>query len=86
MKQNSNNLIIKGAVGTKRPDSMVLQKEFSWLSVPIPKAVHTHVKHMAGLSNMSLKEYVAWFLRTARPCTEKDLSQDTPVLTAHDPP
>lgn len=84
MKQRETNPTVKGAVGTTRPKSSVLSEEFSWLNAPIPKAVHAHVKNMACLSNMSLKEYVAWFLRTAHPRTVEDLSQDTPELTAPD--
>ncbi|WP_437191090.1 hypothetical protein [Planctomicrobium sp. SH527] len=82
MKQRETNPTVKGAVGTTRPKSSVLPEGFKWLNVPIPKAVHAHAHYMAGLSNMSLKEYVAWFLRTARPCTEADLSQEMPDLPA----
>lgn len=64
---------IKGPVGVTRPRSSVLPEGFSWLSVPIPKSVHAHARHMASLSNMSLKEYVAWYLRTATPRTEEDV-------------
>lgn len=84
MEERPDNSTVKGAVGMTRPKSSVLPEGFSWFQAPIPKAVHAHVKHMAGLSNMSLKEYVAWFLRTAYPRTEEDLSQDTPELNTPD--
>lgn len=77
---------VKGAIGSTRPKSSVLPEGFNWLSLPIPREVHAHVHHMARLSNMSLKEYVAWFLRTASPRRGEDLSQDSPVLNAQDNP
>lgn len=80
MKDRPTRMTVRGPVGTTRPNSKVLPGGFSWLSVPIPREVHAHVRHMAGLSNMSLKEYVAWFLRTAHPRNEVDMSQDTPDL------
>lgn len=70
MSKELSNSTIKGAVGETRPKSSVLPKGFSWLSVPIPKAVHNHARHMAGISNMSLKEYVAWYLKKAIPRSE----------------
>ncbi|QDT29879.1 hypothetical protein Enr10x_52360 [Gimesia panareensis] len=78
MKEKQTKSTVKGAVGTTRPQSCVLPTGFSWLSVPIPREVHAHARHMACLSNMSLKEYVAWFLRTAQPYTEVDLMPDKP--------
>ncbi len=85
MNERPTIAAVKGAVGTTRPKSSVLPQGFSWLSVPIPRDVHAHVRHMAGLSNMSLKEFVAWYLRTAQPRTENDSSQDTPELIAPGP-
>lgn len=82
----SRNLKIQGPVGKTKPKSSVLPDHCSWLSLPIPKEVHTHVKHMASLSNMSLKEYVSVFLRTARPLTADDLSWATPQTPAHSSP
>lgn len=76
MRSVPTDCSIKGPVGSTRPNSSVLPKEFSWLNVPIPKAVHAHVKFMASLSNMSLKEYLAWFLRTAQPRANQDSSED----------
>jgi len=61
---------VKGPVGTTRNRSSVLPPQYSWLSLPIPKEVHAHIHHMARLSDMSLKEYVTWFLRTAVVRTE----------------
>ncbi len=81
MKEKHAKSTVKGAVGTTRPQSCVLPTGFSWLSVPIPREVHAHARHMACLSNMSLKEYVAWFLRTARPRTE-----DTTISDKSDEP
>jgi hypothetical protein len=78
MKERAVRVKIRGPVGMTRPKSKVLPGGFSWLSVPIPKDVHAHVRHMASLSNMSLKEYAAWFLRTAHPHEGLDTSQDTP--------
>lgn len=82
MKHERNNPTVRGPVGTTRPHSSVLPEGFKWLNVPIPKDVHAHAHYMAGLSNMSLKEYVTWFLRTARPCTQADLSQTMPIVKA----
>ena len=70
---------VKGPVGTTRTKSSVLPPKYSWLSLPIPKEVHAHIHHMARLSDMSLKEYVTWFLRTAVARTESGNSNDLPT-------
>ncbi|HWL10210.1 MAG TPA: hypothetical protein VNQ76_17525 [Planctomicrobium sp.] len=53
--------------GRQRPQSRLLPEGHRWLSSPIPDDVHAHVHHQARLSNMNLKDYLAWFLRSAKP-------------------
>ena len=65
-------------VGRRKPRSKVLPKDYNWLSVPIPSAVHNHVHIQARQSNMSLKDYLAWFLSEARPYEETDQSDGPP--------
>jgi hypothetical protein len=65
-------------VGRRKPRSKVLPKDYNWLSVPVPSAVHNHVHIQARQSNMSLKDYLAWFLTEARPYEEMDSSDGVP--------
>lgn len=65
-------------VGRRKPRSKVLPKDYNWLSVPVPSAVHNHVHIQARQSNMSLKDYLAWFLTEARPYEEPDSSDSVP--------
>lgn len=65
-------------VGRRKPKSKVLPKNYNWLSVPIPSTVHNHVHIQARQSNMSLKDYLAWFLTEAHPYEESDSSDDVP--------
>jgi hypothetical protein len=65
-------------VGRRKPRSKVLPKDYNWLSVPIPSAVHNHVHIQARQSNMSLKDYLAWFLTEARPYEEPESSDSVP--------
>ncbi len=65
-------------VGRRKPKSKVLPKDYNWLSVPIPSSVHNHVHIQARHSDMSLKDYLAWFLTEARPYEEPDPSEGSP--------
>ncbi len=65
---------VKAPTGATRPKSSVLPPGYNWLSAPVPSRVHAHVHHMARLSNMSLKEFLAWFLGTASPHPESALT------------
>lgn len=66
-------------VGRRKRKSCVLPKGYNWLSVPIPSEVHNHIHNQARQSNMSLKDYLAWFLTEARPYEETDSSDGPPI-------
>ena len=66
-------------VGRRKPKSSILPKGYNWLSVPIPSEVHNHIHNQARQSNMSLKDYLAWFLTEARPYEETDSSDGPPI-------
>lgn len=75
MQDRTFTPMVPGPTGKTRRRSSVLPEGFSWLCVPIPKSVHARIRYLAGLSNMSLKEYMTWFLQTAQPAVEPEQSQ-----------